>query len=215
MPDLYDEGRRERMMQAVEHCIIIWESVRDQSMEAYKASNALKVMVDKLKTHQERQRSMPGYAPATQQTQPQTAARPGGGFGMFPNGNVNVTDTDDLPPEQSAAMTLGMLSSGGLSPGPGFGMNNLSQMGSQPEKQSYPAGMAALLNDPMSERTGLTPQYSGPETSGMNASGMNGAVSPLSQMLNQGNNFMGMDGMGADIDWVSTFPTRTEVEGIH
>lgn len=214
MPDLYDEGRRERMMQAVEHCIIIWESVRDQSMEAYKASNALKVMVDKLKTHQERQRSMPGYAPATQQTQPQTAARPGGGFGMFPNGNVNVTDTDDLPPEQSAAMTLGMLSSGGLSPGPGFGMNNLSQMGSQPEKQSYPAGMAALLNDPMSERTGLTPQYSGPETSGMNASGMNGAVSPLSQMLNQGNNFMGMDGMGADIDWVSASFTRIEIEGI-
>lgn len=60
--------------------------------------------------------------------------------------------------------------------------------------------MAALLNDPMTERTGLTPQYSGPDTNGMN-----GAASPMTQqMLGQGSNFMGMDGLGGDIDWVST-----------
>ncbi|KAF2172528.1 hypothetical protein M409DRAFT_63187 [Zasmidium cellare ATCC 36951] len=192
--DLYDEGRREQMMQSVEHCITIWESVRDQSMEAYKASTALRVMIEKLKAHQERQRNDPGYAQQAANSYPGRAPN----FGMFPNGNVADVNTDDLPPEQSAAMTLGMLSSGGISPGPGFGMN-LSQMTSAAEKPSYPSSMAGLLNEPMAtERTGLTPQYSGPDVSSMN--GISGAASPMTQMLSQGN-FMGMEGIGGDIDW--------------
>lgn len=200
-PDLYDEGRREQMMQAVEHCITIWESVRDQSMEAWKASTTLRIMVEKLKSHQA-QRAGSLYSQQHQQQQappPYPQQRPGTGinYGMFPNGNVADVNTDDLPPEQSAAMTLGMLSSGGVSPGPGFGMNSMSQQtttttNAPPPQQSYPANMAGLLNEPMQERTGLTPQYSGPE--------MTGAVSPLSQMLAQGQNFMGMDGMSGDID---------------
>ena len=32
---------------------------------------------------------------------------------------------------------------------------------------------------------------------------MTGAASPFSTMLGQGGNFMGMDGLGGDIDWVS------------
>lgn len=197
IPELYDEGRREQMMQAVEHCITIWEGVRDQSMEAYKASVALRVMVEKLKTHQERQRSGLQYAqPAQQLPYPQRTQN----FGMFPNGIVADVNTDDLPPEQSAAMTLGMLSSGGMSPAPGFGANN-TQMTSNAEKQTYPS-MAALLNEPMTDRTGLTPQYSGPDPSSINGNGMTGAASPMSQMLAQSGNFMGMDGMGTDIDWV-------------
>lgn len=211
VPDLCDGGRREQMMQAVAHCITIWESVRDQSMEAFKASNMLRVMMENLKAHTEKHMKLkregggPPYAPTApqQQTQvspnnyPQRAPNPN--YGMFPNGNVSNVNTDDLPPEQSAAMTLGMLSSGGVSPGPGFGMN----MSAGPERtssQPYPASMAALLNDPMTEqpRTGLTPQYAGPDP--LNP----GPASPMSQMMaNAGmmNGFMGMD--GADIDWVS------------
>ena len=49
----------------------------------------------------------------------------------------------------------------------------------------------------MTERTGLTPGYSGADNSGIN-----GAASPFSQMFGQASNFMGMDGVGGDIDWV-------------
>lgn len=198
--EVYDEGRREKMMQAVEHCITIWEGVRDQSIEAYKGSVALRVMVEKLKAHQTHQRPMPPSS-YTQQT-PQYPQR-SVSFGMFPNGSVSDVNTDDLPPEQSAAMTLGMLSSGGMSPGPGFGSMNHQTTSAAPSNPSYPASMAALLNEPMkTERTGLTPQYSGPEPNGISGS----AASPLSQMIGQ--NYMGMDGgfPGGDIDWVSTQP---------
>ncbi|KAI5369487.1 hypothetical protein Slin15195_G003630 [Septoria linicola] len=197
MADPNDESRRERMMQAVEHCITIWESVRDQSMEAYKGSVALRVMVEKLKAHQA-QRQTPAHT-HSQQAQAYPNRPNAVNFGMFPNGVVADINTDDLPPEQSAAMTLGMLSSGGISPG--FGMNMAQTSAPQPQ-QSCPASMAALLNnDAPMERTGLTPQYSGPESSGI-ANGMAGPASPLSQMLAQssvGNNFIGMD--AGEIDW--------------
>ena len=120
-------------------------------------------------------------------------------YGLFTNGNMSDMNPDDLPPEQSAAMTLGLLSSGGISPGPNFGMN-VGQAGSGAEKQLYPASMAGLLNEPMQERTGLTPQFSGPEPSG---NALNGAASPFSQMFGAGGGLTGMDGLGADIDWVS------------
>jgi hypothetical protein len=50
------------------------------------------------------------------------------------------------------------------------------------------------------ERTGLTPQFSGPEPTG---NAINGAASPFSQMFGAGSGFTSMDGLGADIDWVS------------
>jgi hypothetical protein len=206
--ELYREDRREEMLKAVEHCIGIWEAVREDSMEAYKASVALKVMYDKLQAHQAQQGAVHGL-PQADQGYPQGHSRtyasptgiPGGHptFGSFPNGLMSEMNTDDLPPEQSAAMTLGMLSSGGMSPNTasaaaavGFGMG----MESAAEKQQgYPASMAALLNEPMStERTGLTPGYSGPD----GGSGTAGVCSPFSSFFGQS----GMEGMG-DIDWVS------------
>ncbi|KAK5126921.1 hypothetical protein LTR85_008279 [Meristemomyces frigidus] len=224
----YAEDRREEMMRAVEHCITIWESVREQSMEAYKASIALRVMAEKLKAHQRMMQSQPTQ-PLPNPPQMQAAFQRAPNFGVFPNGHVagdmfgggrNVSgqqqdDEDDMPPEQSAAMTLGMLSSGGLSPGPGYGHMNFTNQnaGQYPgattgaEKGTgYPASMAALLNEPLPEgqRTGLTPQYPGPETS----QSMGGAASPFSQLLAGQNGgvggFLGMpDGLGGDIDWVS------------
>ncbi|KAH9814276.1 Zn(II)2Cys6 transcription factor-like protein [Teratosphaeria destructans] len=198
--DLYAEDRRDEMLRAVEHCITIWEAVREQSMEAYKASIALRVMVEKLKAHQ---RAM--------QTQQASFSVPNARqygrtphFGAFPTSSVGDMNTDDLPPEQSAAMTLGMLSSGGISPGPNFAMSmaqQQTQMQTTGEKQpGYPASMAALLNEPMPERTGLTPQYPGPDA----VQAMSGPASPFSQMLataGQANGFMGMEGLGGDVDW--------------
>lgn len=204
--EIYPDDRRGQMLRAVEHCITIWEDVREQSMEAYKASITLRVMVEKLKRHQAQQQNSPSGAD-TLSRPPNAAsmisARKGPNFGVFPNGTVGDMNTDDLPPEQSAAMTLGMLSSGGMSPGPNFGMNLGQHMPSGAEKQSsYPASMAGLLNEPISEgRTGLTPHYSGPDTGGM-MPGLSGAASPFSQMLGQASGgFMGMEGLGGDIDW--------------
>ena len=202
--ELYREDRREEMLRAVEHCITIWDAVREQSMEAYKASMALRVMFDKLKAHEAQQAMLQQMPQSEQQQQAQGANKiPRGhpNFGLFPNGNFQEVNTDDLPPEQSAAMTLGMLSSGGMSPNSNFAMN-MSQMGTVGDKQSYPASMAGLLNDPMTDRTGLTPQYSGPDTSGVSGQSMAGAASPFGGMFGQGGNFMGMDGLGGDIDWV-------------
>lgn len=206
---MYADSRRDEMMQAVEQCVLIWDSVKEISMEAFKASAALKVMLEKLKTHFSNAAGVRVPNPSTQQPQQSTGSQLNGpgyraNFGAFPNGNVADLN-DDLPPEQSAAMTLGMLSSGGMSPGPNFGGMNMpnGQMTSGAEKQSFPASMAGLLNDPMPDagRTGLTPGYSGSE-----ANGMGGAASPFSQMFGQGGNFMGMDGLGGDIDWVTSFP---------
>ncbi|EMC93665.1 hypothetical protein BAUCODRAFT_53895, partial [Baudoinia panamericana UAMH 10762] len=206
--DLYAEDRREEMLKAVEHCIIIWEYLREDSMEAYKASLTLRVMVDKLKEHQ-RMMEQQQQSPPQQQSQSGSSTVPmmqpglhrAPNYGIFPNGRVGGINADDLPPEQSAAMTLGMLSSGGMSPNAAFSQGVGG--GSHAEKQTgYPASMAALLNEPMPLRTGLTPQYSGSESTtggGMAA----GPASPFSQMLagSGANGFMGMDGLGGDIDW--------------
>jgi hypothetical protein len=204
--DLYADDRREEMMRAVEHCITIWESVREQSMEAYKGSITLRVMLEKLKAHQRAMQSQSAAGNPLMGHSNFPSSKPS--FGAFPNGSVgDFQNTDDLPPEQSAAMTLGMLSSGGVSPGPNYAMSMPQQNLPYPtvggEKPGYPTSMAALLNEPMPERTGLTPQYSGPEV----GQGLSGPASPFSQMLataaGQNGSFMGMEGLGGDIDWVS------------
>lgn len=224
--ETYAEDRREEMMRAVEHCITIWESVREQSIEAYKASITLRVMLEKLKAHQRAMQTQAGYAASAQTAgNPQMGGMfpraPLGNFCAFPNGSGVGADVnaDDLPPEQSAAMTLGMLSSGAMSPGASFGGSLQQQQsngsGAAPDKTSgqsmpYPTSMAALLNDSASGadsagRTGLTPGFTSPETS----QSMAGAPSPLSQVLgggqNGGNGFIPMEGLGGDIDWVGTF----------
>lgn len=229
--DVYAEDRRESMMRALEHCITIWESVREDSMEAYKASLGLRVMVDKLKAHQtymqnrqiqflqqQQQQQVPTNPNLSQQRYNNPLSAPS--YGLFPGGTLadfdKTANDDDMPPEQSAAMTLGMLSSGGMSPNFAMGgtaMSNNNSSGAQPMGSSsagasYPASMAGLLNDPMqSDRTGLTPQFSGgpdaPSIGLNNNTNTNGAASPFSQMFGAGGGFTGMDGLGADIDWVS------------
>ena len=208
------------MMRALEHCITIWDSVREDSMEAYKASVGLRVMVDKLKAHQANMQQRQLQLQQQQQQQQPAASDPNmpqqrynnpasaPGYGIFPGGTMAEFDKandDDMPPEQSAAMTLGMLSSGGMSPNFAMGvppMGGVQAMGAS-SGGSYPASMAGLLNEPIqSERTGLTPQFSGPDASA-SAMGLNGAASPFSQMFGAGGGFTGMDGMDSDINWVS------------
>ncbi|TKA82612.1 hypothetical protein B0A55_01381 [Friedmanniomyces simplex] len=216
----YAEDRREEMLRAVDYCITIWESLQGQSMEAYKASRTLRVMAEKIRGHQRIMQTMGSPGQAQQRAGAPVAGQmlpgpykghKGPGFGVFPNGGLGDFREDDLPPEQSAAMTLGMLSSGGMSPNASFvgglpaGQQQQQQQvsaGADRQPNGYPASMAGLLNEP-AERTGLTPQYSGPE--GSTAGMLAGPASPFSQMLasvgNGANGFMGMDGLGGDIDW--------------
>lgn len=226
------------MLRAVEHCITIWESMRDQSMEAYKGAISLRVMVEKIRSRPPGPPSNGSAAAHTSHNAPPSYdrgsplsatnpkllpgfPRPAAGYGLIPNGQVSLPpggpevkmdDDELLPPEQSAAMTLELLSSGGLSSPP-----TATQYGEPTRQSNLPASMAGLLNEPMMPaeadgRTGLTPAYLA-ESGGMQQGftpANSGALSPLSQMFAQGgpgamggSGFMGMDAMGGgDIDWV-------------
>jgi hypothetical protein len=96
----------------------------------------------------------------------------------------------NVAPEHSAAMTLGLLSTGGMTP-------NANMF-----DQRYPAGMANLLNDPIPQAsTGLTPQYNQP-TSG--TAGPENAASPFSNLFGA-NLFQNLDLPPTDnINWVRT-----------
>lgn len=180
--------RKLQMMNALRHCVGIWDSLRDQSMEAYKASTTLRVMLEKLMAQQ--QYAMPGGA---QQAMGWRRNSRHAAYGAFPNGSVADVD-DGVPPEHSAAMTLGLLSAGGVSPNTGFtgsGMQGLGMDG------KHPASMAGLLSEAMNERSGLTPQYNGADGVGQAVAG---GVSPFSQMFNSTGNAAGPDG---EVDWVS------------
>lgn len=189
--DVWTQDRREHMITALQTCAQIWESLRDKSMEAYKASTQLRVMLGKLKSQeqQQQQTAMIGGREQQLRSANQYGVR-GHSFGAFPNGQVSDIVDDEVPPEHSAAMTLGLLSSGGVSPNAGFASNNPTSLGM--ETRGYPASMAGLLNEPMSERTGLTPQYGGVDVNGPQT--VQGAASPFTQLFGA---------TAPEVDWVS------------
>lgn len=193
--DVWAQDRKQQMMGALRHCIGIWDGLRDQSMEAYKASTTLRIMLEKLLAQQ----YALGNVQAPRMQPPQQFPSRSSTFGVFPNGNVADVAEEEVPPEHSAAMTLGLLSSGGVSPNAGFATNAAN--GLSMEGRGYPASMAGLL-DPLPDRSGLTPQYSGVD--GM-AQAVPGAASPFSQFFGAQPamaNTVGPDG-GVEVDWVS------------
>ncbi|KAH0349039.1 hypothetical protein KCU83_g5628, partial [Aureobasidium melanogenum] len=185
--DVWTQDRREQMIIALQHCASIWESLRDKSMEAYKASTQLRVMLGKLKAQEQQQTSMVGGREQQMRGTNQYGMR-NHSFGAFPNGQVSDLVEDEVPPEHSAAMTLGLLSSGGVSPNAGFASNAPGSLSM--ETRGFPASMAGLLNEPMAERTGLTPQYGGVDVNGAQA--VQGAASPFTQLFG---------GAAPEVDW--------------
>lgn len=166
----YGADRIDEMLEAMETAVNIWEGLKDHSMEAYKAHTTLSVMLSQLKKDRPTPGPHNGFQAATS---------------VFPN--PSPMDESNVAPEHSAAMTLGMLSTGGMTP------NSANMF-----DQRYPASMANLLNEPMQQPTGLTPQYNG-----NGPQGAENAPSPFSNLFGA-NLFQNLDLPPTDnINWVS------------
>ena len=200
--DIWAQDRRQQMMNAIRHCIDIWDGLRDESIEAYKASTTLRVTFEKLMAQQFSMFGIHQTQPQAPRMQaPQQFVQRPPNFGMFPNGNVADVVDEEVPPEHSAAMTLGLLSAGGVSPNAAFAAN--AGQGLPLEGRGYPASMAGLL-DPLPDRGSLNLPYSGAD--GLPGH-MTGVASPFSQFFgtsNMGGNTTGTEG-GAEVDWVSGY----------
>lgn len=163
--------RRDEMLEAIEIAVTIWDGLREHSMEAYKAHATLSVMLDQLKKSRPARQAPNGFQAASS---------------AFPT--MAPMDDANVAPEHSAAMTLGMLSTGGMAP------NSANMF-----DQRYPTSMANLLNDPMaSPSTGLTSQYGVTSGSG----GPDNVPTPFSNLFGA-NLFQNLDLPPTDnINWV-------------
>jgi hypothetical protein len=169
---VWSSERIDEMLDAMETAVNIWEGLKDHSMEAYKAHTTLSVMLNQLKADRPtRQPQHNGFQAATS---------------AFPQ--PSPMDESNVAPEHSAAMTLGMLSTGGITP------NSANMF-----DQRYPASMANLLNDPLPHQsTGLTPQYN----VATSAPGPENAPSPFSNLFGA-NLFQNLDLPPTDnLSWV-------------
>lgn len=176
--DLYRFGfeRGSDMIQALESSQRIWAELRDQSIEAYKASEILKLMLDERKTKYRQKASRQAYPSFAFSNGFNDAGR-----------TATYTPQEDEKPEHCAAMTLGMLSTGGISPN---ATNLFSGSFMNAPLPTNGATMSeAPFNGPSSNYT--TDQSTGPVPS---------ALSPF-PFLGSGSAIM--DVSPANLDWVS------------
>ncbi|CAF9920172.1 hypothetical protein IMSHALPRED_004836 [Imshaugia aleurites] len=170
--DMYTWGleRRADMVRALEVSNDIWKETRDQSMEAFKASEILTVILNKIKYSRN---------PATGRAQQNPFPFPGPPNGA--DGQAFGLPGEEKP-EHSAAMTLGMLSNGGMTP------NSASMFNG-----AFPSAGGATPNMGDMQSSGLTPGYSMEQA----ANGIPSVPSPLSFF---GNGNLAGD-MPANLDW--------------
>lgn len=176
--------QRLEMIRSLELAKDIWEGLADGSMEAVKAYNIANIMLDKINRPSNGGGNGPSPALALQPDAVQMRDDMFAGLGGA-----------EMKPEHSAAMTLEMMSSGGLTPNTAAALGGAVQ---SPGGTAYPP---LDLSIPAVERTGMTPDFSG--DLGLNPS------SPFSSMFYQMSN--GME-MGQNFDWVSTIPGRTPMK---
>lgn len=180
------EQRRE-MINTLEVIRDIWKGLGDISIEAFKASNTLEVMLVKIKSFSAADEPI---------SQAKRAAAPG------------ARVSAELQPEHSAALTLGMLS-GGAMPGPSAAYNVAPLQGSM--GTTY--GRSNMGLD--TANAGLSPS-TGPSTStGIGSApalefsnsmiGFEGAASPLTMFDNMASSNMDFS---TNFDWVRKLPRR-------
>ncbi|KAF2278277.1 uncharacterized protein EI97DRAFT_249612 [Westerdykella ornata] len=131
---LWGYDRRDEMLDAIETAVAIWADLKDQSMEAYKAHATLSVMLTQLKQHRTMRHTHSSFSSAT-----------GSSF------SGSRTMDENVAPEHSAAMTLEMLSTGGVTPGSANMFDT-----------RYAASIPNILNDNTGPPAGLTPSLSSP-----------------------------------------------------
>lgn len=161
--EMWGSCRRDEMIRAIETSQSIWDELKDQYMEAYKANQILGLMIQKF-----------------QAMRAQTAARMAQRTFQYSGGNKTTqqySPPEDEKPEHSAAITLGMLSSGGLTPGQTTAFNG-------PYPPTPGSANANMADAPSAESFSVAEQYA-----------MNGA-GPFS--------FFSPGGMEAqnNLDWV-------------
>ena len=175
--DIFTWGseRRGDMIRALEVSLDIWKETSDQSIEAYKASAILTIMLKKMRS------SRPQRGRGTQNSFP------------FPSSSSTAenSQTFDAPveekPEHSAAMTLGMLSSGGIGP------NNSTQFNGG----AFPTTTADSSMNNVQTNMGLTPGFPMDQST----NGVQSAANPWNFF--GGSILPGMDTSGdVHIDWV-------------
>ncbi|KAF8853474.1 hypothetical protein BDZ45DRAFT_76279 [Acephala macrosclerotiorum] len=169
-PYFWTPAQKKDMLDALENSQAIWKGSSDSSMEAFKASGILQVILDKLKCSRQ----------AQQQDGPTTAEV----FAQF--------DDENLRPEHSAAMTLGMLS-GGLTPNSAAMFNAMAQ---SPGGTRY--NMDLNMSDPSSNGTSMTPNYTMDQSNPFG--NLNSVASPFSVFGNAGSG-QGMMDVPANLDW--------------
>jgi hypothetical protein len=130
-PYFWSPAQKKDMLETLEVSQGIWKGSSDKSMEAFKASGILQVVLDKLNL-----------------TKAQAAEAPSSTADVFAQ-----FDDDNLRPEHSAAMTLGMLS-GGLTPNSAAMFNAMAQ---SPGGTRY--NMDLNMADSSSGPSGMTPNY--------------------------------------------------------
>ncbi|KAL9616982.1 MAG: hypothetical protein Q9160_008209 [Pyrenula sp. 1 TL-2023] len=143
---------KEDMLAALEKSRDIWRELRDESMDAFKASELLTVMLGRLNN----------VSHGQPDAQTQSPLKPSAYPDLEPGSGVSAADE-----KQTAAYTLGLLSSGGLSPSSG-------QPSNLPASNGFPAasGQATVFES----RNGLDALL---QPTATNPSGRNSAQGPL------------------------------------
>lgn len=154
----WTSAQRKNMYDALQTSQSIWALSAETSMEAYKASRILGIMLEKLQQEK-----------SSSKFEPQTTKE---AFAAF----------DDNQPEHSAAMTLGMLSSGGLTPNTAAMFANTITL--------TPGGKNIDMMDTTQMSTGMTPNY------------IDSSV-PMGGMFGDVNGLPGMMDMPSNLNWVS------------
>lgn len=168
--------QREEMIHSLELTIEIWKGLVDISMEAVKASKVLEVMLTKIKSC---------VRPDDQSSSPEVQMR---------TNFFGLADPDRLQPEHSAAMTLGMLSSGST-PGMASAFSTIQSPGGT----TYGA-LDMDLKGTAAGGMALDTEASTTSDFANTTLGMDGVQSPLSMFSSMANS--GMD-FGGNFDWDS------------
>ena len=186
--ELWGHDRKEEMLNALENARGIWNELKDRYLEAFKAYSITGVMLQKIQTIRAQTAARMAQGAFQYAASTAAAGKQAGGSGDFQAGGE-----DEEKPEHSAAITLGMLSSGG----PGSSEWKPEPYPLTPQSNGNGAGGASSATPGQGANTGLTPNNNNFQ---MDAA-MGGAPSPLSF-------FNGVGGeLAGNVDWVCFLPS--------